>query len=627
MSICIRILMLVSLLTGFTRGENGTEVDMSVKDNFVVMYNNKHGDDKPKIEHDKAWLTVNSSVNFILYMMAQTEECHNCPMQYVSQFRSINATTILVNTTFVTRVTFVRVHPTKHVEDICSFETKFRESGDYWVFLDYESYTDGSLCHLTLSNDPAPAEMPILYTFVGLIALAALWTLISRIYSRARDANCCGQSANITDPMDNGNVISLSSITKDPSEVENGVVATSTEKSKPEKKKERLRCLDTLRGISLVVMIFVNYGGGGYWFFEHPPWNGLSVADLVFPWFIFIMGTSMNFSFKSMHKRQKTSYQIIFKICKRSFILFALGIILNTSWGPVDLETMRIPGVLQRFGVTYLFLALMEFFLGRREDSHQEAKWAPIRDIVLSLPMWILNLAILAVFIGLTYALPVPGCPTGYTGPGGISDGGKHVNCTAGAAQYIDKVVLGENHIYQYPTPQVIYQTSMAHDPEGILGVLTSVFLCFLGLVAGRIIITFEGHASRVIRWLIWAAITGGIGALLCKGSQNDGWIPVNKNLWSVSFIMVTACFAFILLSVLYIVMDVLKWWKGGPFVYPGMNSIVIYVCHGVFWREFPINWQLEPVHWKLLLQDVWGTSIWIFVAYLMYRKRFFVAI
>ncbi|ESO82197.1 hypothetical protein LOTGIDRAFT_135049, partial [Lottia gigantea] len=392
----------------------------------------------------------------------------------------------------------------------------------------------------------------------------------------------------------------------------------------------RLRSLDTFRGLSLVIMIFVNYGGGGYWFFEHPPWNGLTVADLVFPWFIFIMGTSMNFSFKSLYKKEKTTFQILFKIFKRSFILFAIGIILNTSWGPVDLETMRIPGVLQRFGLTYLFVALMEFTLGRRKDSHEvRRRHCKIRivDIVLNLPIWILNLALLGVFIGLTYGLPVPGCPKGYTGPGGISEDGQYKNCTAGAAQYIDRLVLGEHHIYQYPTPQEMYQTSMPHDPEGILGVLTSIFLCFLGLTAGRIIITFESHVGRIVRWLIWAAITGGIAALLCKGSQNDGWVPVNKNLWSVSFVMVTACFAFILLTILYVFMDILQWWKGGPFVYPGMNSIVIYVCHGVFWREFPINWQIEEVHWKLLLQDIWGTAIWVFVAYLMYRKRFFVAI
>ncbi|ESO84900.1 hypothetical protein LOTGIDRAFT_176092 [Lottia gigantea] len=179
--------------------------------------------------------------------------------------------------------------------------------------------------------------------------------------------------------------------------------------NKPELKHDKAWL--TVNSLSLVIMIFVNYGGGGYWFFEHPPWNGLTVADLVFPWFIFIMGTSMNFSFKSLYKKEKTTFQILFKIFKRSFILFAIGIILNTSWGPVELETMRIPGVLQRFGLTYLFVALMEFTLGRRKDSHEDAKWAPVRDIVLNLPIWILNLALLGVFIGLTYGLPVPGCP------------------------------------------------------------------------------------------------------------------------------------------------------------------------------------------------------------------------
>lgn len=394
-------------------------------------------------------------------------------------------------------------------------------------------------------------------------------------------------------------------------------------------KKERLKSLDTFRGLSLVLMMFVNYGGGGYWFFEHPPWNGLTVADLVFPWFIFIMGTAMNYSFRSMLRKGKPKLNMFLKIMKRTILLFAFGIILNTNWGPVNLRNLRIPGVLQRFSLTYFMIALMELFAARKEDSHQNSCWSGIRDIVLYLHEWLLALAILAAHLALTFFLPIDnGCPTGYLGPGGLSEGGKYYNCTGGAASYIDRMVLGTKHIYNNPTPKVLYQTVIAHDPEGILGVLTSIFLCFLGLQAGRIIITYKSHASRILRWIVWAIITGGIGTLLCNASKDDGWIPLNKNLWSTSFILITASFANILLVAMYIVIDVLKWWDGTPFVFPGMNSIVVYCCHDIFYRFFPVNWVVEEeVHWRLLCKAVWDCAIWILLAYVLFRKKIFVAL
>ncbi|KAL3832711.1 hypothetical protein ACJMK2_024328, partial [Sinanodonta woodiana] len=333
-------------------------------------------------------------------------------------------------------------------------------------------------------------------------------------------------------------------------------------------RKKRLKSLDIFRGLSLCIMMFVNYGGGGYWFFDHPPWNGLTVADLVFPWFVFIMGSSMNFSFKSMRRKQKSNLQIVFKIIKRTVILFGLGIMFNTNWGPVHLKTLRIPGVLQRLSLSYLIVALIELCLGKKEDTYRARASSKIRDILLHLPEWIAALSVLAVYLTLTFCLPVPGCPTGYIGPGGLSEGGKYYNCTGGAAQYIDVTILGPNHIYQNPTPKLIYQTSVPYDPEGILGTLSAAFLCFLGLQTGRVFVLFQDHKSRLIRLLIWAAITGAIGAGLCGGSKEEGIIPLNKNLWSVSFSLVTACFANIALIAMYVVVDILDWWGGQPFIY-----------------------------------------------------------
>lgn len=595
---------------------------------YIRHYAAHHEDDRPALKYDKAWLTINVTTGFDVQVWAQSEHCYKCPIVYVTQVPARATTTILVNTTTATTLQLSRQHPAGDFkEDICRFEVKFLEHGDYWLFLDYETAMQQTECAILLANDPMPAEMPILFTALGLLGLAAFASMAFKLYSCFQNSRFFSKSHDITDPGQVGDSNNSFNLDKDHSSVENGDALAALGGGAEPKKKPRLRALDAFRGISLVVMIFVNYGGGGYWFFEHPPWNGLTVADLVFPWFVFIMGTSMTFSFRSMYRRQMTVRHILLKIVTRSFKLFALGIVLNSSWGPVDLTGLRIPGVLQRFALTYLIMALIHFIFYRNQDSHQDRKWSMMRDIVLYLPEWLVHLCLLALFLALTYALPVPGCPTGYVGAGGLSEGGLHYNCTAGAARYIDIMVLGDHHIYHYPTPMVTYQTTVSHDPEGILGTLTSVFLCFLGLQSGKILVIYQDHKGRIIRWLVWGAVTGVIAAILCKGSQDDGWVPLNKNLWSLSFVLTTGSFAFFLLTGLYVVIDLLDWWGGQPFNFPGMNSIVVYFCHSMFWRVLPINWAVEEVHWKLLLQDVWGCAFWCIVAFILFRKKIFVAL
>ena len=98
-----------------------------------------------------------------------------------------------------------------------------------------------------------------------------------------------------------------------------------------------------------------------------------------------------------------------------------------------------------------------------------------------------------------------------------------------------------------------------AYDPEGLLGCLTSVFLCWLGVAAGRVLLVHKDWQARVKRWLLWALITGILAGGLSGFSLNSGLIPINKNLWSISFIMATACFAFILLTFMYLLIDVYR--------------------------------------------------------------------
>uniref|UniRef100_A0A8C0HG60 Heparan-alpha-glucosaminide N-acetyltransferase n=1 Tax=Chelonoidis abingdonii TaxID=106734 RepID=A0A8C0HG60_CHEAB len=382
---------------------------------------------------------------------------------------------------------------------------------------------------------------------------------------------------------------------------------------------QRLRSLDTFRGLSLIIMVFVNYGGGKYWFFKHQSWNGLTLADLVFPWFVFIMGTSISLSLNSMLRRGCSKWKVLGKALWRSFLLFLIGIVIinpNYCLGPLSWDNLRIPGVLQRLGFTYLVVAVLELLFAKavaENDTLLETPYFALRDILLYWPQWVFILTLEATWLGLTFLLTVPGCPKGYLGPGGIGDFGKYPNCTGGAAGYIDHLLLGEKHIYQHPSSNVLYQTTVAYDPEGILGTINSVCMAFFGLQVPQI------NSKHLL-------FQGIISAILTKGSKDEGYIPANKNLWSISYVTTLSCFAFLLLLLIYYLVDVKRWWSGAPFFYPGMNSILVYVGHEVFENYFPFKWKMKDSqsHGEHLAQNLVATSIWVIISYLLYRKRIF---
>ncbi len=244
---------------------------------------------------------------------------------------------------------------------------------------------------------------------------------------------------------------------------------------------QRLYSIDTFRGVCLAIMVFVNCesldffrlllfvffffflclichqktdDGGRYWFFNHSLWDGLTVADLVFPWFVFLMGVSITLSLSSIMSRPFGWGSMLYKIFRRAAILFALGLVVNNCF---VLEMCRVPGVLQRFAVSYLVCTLLVLFVPRiscRLNTHAfTGAFSIYVDRILE---WIIVGLMVAAWLLITFLLPVPGCPTGYIGPGGLSLGPELASCTGGAARYIDLLVFGEAHIYQTPTAQQV---------------------------------------------------------------------------------------------------------------------------------------------------------------------------
>lgn len=138
----------------------------------------------------------------------------------------------------------------------------------------------------------------------------------------------------------------------------------------------------------------------------------------------------------------------------------------------------------------------------------------------LYFPEHLINWCILGTFVCVTYLLPVPGCPTGYTGPGGLSENGENYDCIGGAAGYIDRKLLGEKHLYNWPTAYDVYYryedepNGIPYDPEGILGTLTSIFMVYLGLQAGKCFDIFK-EPKKIILHLLGLAFVYGIAGML----------------------------------------------------------------------------------------------------------------
>ena len=171
----------------------------------------------------------------------------------------------------------------------------------------------------------------------------------------------------------------------------------------------------------------------------------------------------------------------------------------------------------------------------------------------------------------LSYALEVPGCPTGYKGAGGRYDGASHPDCTGGSHRYVDVMVLGSDHFYSDPTCKVVYGCQ-DYDPEGIVGSLSASFLAFLGLLVGKLVKHYgKSPPSRrfVAYTLCFGLVLLLVGGSICCFSQNTGVVPINKNLWSPSFIFVCAGFACFLFSLFYGLMDLapdgFEGWDGWP--------------------------------------------------------------
>uniref|UniRef100_A0A8D2D7J8 Heparan-alpha-glucosaminide N-acetyltransferase n=1 Tax=Sciurus vulgaris TaxID=55149 RepID=A0A8D2D7J8_SCIVU len=585
-----------------------------------------------ELKMDQALLLIQNELlgtNLTIYW--KSERCYRCLFQFlvnVSQSGKPGKPSVAAASVGTQHRSILQINDTLEEKEVCRLEYQFGEFGNYSVLVKHTyNGVNEFACDLLVNKNPVDSDLPVSIAFLVGLALIIAISFFRFLLSLDDFSNWISKAINSreTDRLINSELGS-------PSRADPLSGDTQPEMWHQVASPHRLRCVDTFRGIALILMVFVNYGGGKYWYFKHASWNGLTVADLVFPWFVFIMGSSIFLSMTSTLQRGCSKFRLLGKIAWRSLLLICIGIFIvnpNYCLGPLSWDKVRIPGVLQRLGVTYFVVAVLELLFAKPmpENGALERSCSFLRDITTSWPQWLLILMLESIWLGLTFLLPVPGCPTGYLGPGGIGDLGKYPNCTGGAAGYIDRLLLGDDHLYQHPSSMVLYHTKVAYDPEGILGTINSIVMAFLGVQAGKILLYYKDQTKDIlIRFIAWCCILGLISVALTKVSENEGFIPINKNLWSISYVTTLSSFAFFILLVLYPVIDVKGLWTGAPFFYPGMNSILVYVGHEVFENYFPFQWKLEDnqSHKEHLTQNIVATALWVLIAYILYKKKIF---
>ena len=316
--------------------------------------------------------------------------------------------------------------------------------------------------------------------------------------------------------------------------------------------KARLQSLDVLRGATIAGMILVNNAGDWGKTFSpllHAEWHGWTPTDLVFPFFLFVLGVAIPLAFASRIERSGGDLGPLYRqIVRRTVILAALGLVLN--WFPffdVDWPTARIPGVLQRIALVYLLASLAYLNLGKLAR------------------VWLSAGLLLGYWFAMEL-IPVPGFGAGDLGPDG------------NLAAWVDHHVLGA-HVWRYaPGPA---------DPEGILSTLPAVVTALAGIFTGEWLRSSRCQSEKLIGLFVWGSLAAAAGA-------SFGLVfPVNKNLWTSSYVVLTAGLALVSLAVIYHFVDIQgrdSWAK--PFYVFGTNSITAYVLSGLIAKVlYKIRW------------------------------------
>ncbi len=381
-------------------------------------------------------------------------------------------------------------------------------------------------------------------------------------------------------------------------------------------KPERLLSLDAFRGFTIAGMILVNNPGSWghiYPQLAHASWNGWTFTDFIFPFFLWIVGVSMTFSFSVRRSKGDNNQKLILGVLRRSVIIFGLGLFLTgfpfgLLWGHhFNIDTIRIPGVLQRIALCYFIGSLIYLYTNTRTQIF----------------------AIGALFISyclMMFYIPIPEFGAG------LFERGKNF------ASYIDSILLTGH----------MWGATKTWDPEGIVSTIPAIATTLFGAITGDYLRTSD-HSK--IEKSAWMFVFG--AGLLFIGSVLDMWMPINKSLWTVSYSIFMAGWALCIFGIFYFLIDakgIKKW--AYPFTVYGMNAIFVFVLSGVAARTMGLwKWNVQlsdgtyadvsmktiltqnlfdpyfsPLNASLMHAVIW-VSVMYLIIWVMYKKKWFVKV
>ncbi|KAL0356571.1 UNVERIFIED_CONTAM: Heparan-alpha-glucosaminide N-acetyltransferase [Sesamum calycinum] len=327
------------------------------------------------------------------------------------------------------------------------------------------------------------------------------------------------------------------------------------------RKAARVASLDVFRGLCVFLMMLVDYAGSIFPIIAHAPWNGIHLADFVMPFFLFVAGVSVAIVYKKVSDRVEATWKALF----RALELFVLGVFLqggyfhgvtSLTYG-VDIEKMRLLGILQRIAIGYIVAALCEIWLpcqrwrGDGFPRNYNWQWALI---------WVV-----------CSGLAISGASRFLYADSEVLSRGGDLSPACNAAGMVDRYILGVDHLYAKPVYRNLKECNLSShgqvpqtspswchapfDPEGVLSSLTAAVTCIIGLQYGHILTQLQHHKERLWNWSIFSVSLMGLGLFLAFLG-----IPLNKSLYTISYLMVTSASAGITFCVLYTLVDVYGW-------------------------------------------------------------------
>ncbi|HEX8720412.1 MAG TPA: heparan-alpha-glucosaminide N-acetyltransferase domain-containing protein [Pyrinomonadaceae bacterium] len=367
----------------------------------------------------------------------------------------------------------------------------------------------------------------------------------------------------------------------------------------------RMLSLDAFRGMTVAGMVLVNNPGTWgaiYSPLEHAEWHGWTPTDLVFPFFLFIVGVSVTLALSRRAEAGGGRRDLYVKIFRRAAVIFGLGLLL-AGLPYFELSTIRIPGVLQRIAVCYLFAALIFLNTNWRGQLYTAGG--------LLLGYW-----------ALMTLVPVPGY-----GPGDLAS--KEWNLAA----YVDRAVFGRH----------VWRQAKVYDPEGLLSTLPAIATTLAGVLTGHLLRSRRGPYEKVSAMFVAGA------ACVAAGWAWNYWFPVNKALWTSSYVLLTAGMALQLLAVCYWLIDLKGYRRWSlPFVVYGTNALAVFFLTGLCVKLMAlVKWtgangkptSLQPYIYDTLFASwlaplnaslafaVCFVLVWLGLMWLLYRRGIFIKV